>query len=183
MVSMKLNTYSPHINWHCIAKWGIQRRISLWTWSFLKCSTRSDSIMTIYSAVVISVVEESGRCSSKTLQKRSCPYAPLDEVLRYNPRTVQGGFFLFFLFYWLKFQQRTETELHGSMSLQFITQLPSVHTHRHKLTLSYASYWSMLIWLSVRWIKCMSMSNVLQIDIFSFTSCFDIRINIKCSST
>ena len=26
---------------------------------------------------------ESSRCSSKTLQKRSCPYAPLDEALRY----------------------------------------------------------------------------------------------------
>ena len=35
------------------------------------------------SAVIISVVVESSRCSSKTLQKGSCAYAPLDEVLRY----------------------------------------------------------------------------------------------------
>ena len=35
------------------------------------------------SVVVISVVVESSRCSSKTLQKRSCPYAPLDAALRY----------------------------------------------------------------------------------------------------
>ena len=50
-------------------------------------STRSDITMTlsnnINSAVVISVVVESSRCSSKTLQKGSCPYAPLDEPLRY----------------------------------------------------------------------------------------------------
>ena len=47
-------------------------------------STRSDSdiIYNINSAVVISVVVESSRCSSKTLQKGSCPYAPLDEALR-----------------------------------------------------------------------------------------------------
>ena len=37
----------------------------------------------INSAVVISVVVESSRCSSKTLKKGSCPYAPLDEALRY----------------------------------------------------------------------------------------------------
>ena len=57
-------------------------------WSvFEECpldSTRSDNTMTIIyninSAVVISVVVESSRCSSKTLQKGSCPYAPLDEV-------------------------------------------------------------------------------------------------------
>ena len=44
-----------------------------------------DSTMTlsiINSAVVISVAVESSRCSSKTLQKGSCPYAPLNEVLR-----------------------------------------------------------------------------------------------------
>ena len=35
------------------------------------------------SAVVISVVVESSRCSSKTLQEGSCPYAPLDEALGY----------------------------------------------------------------------------------------------------
>ena len=34
-------------------------------------------------AVVTSVVVESGRCSPKTLQKGSCPYAPLDEALWY----------------------------------------------------------------------------------------------------
>ena len=42
-----------------------------------------DIIYNINSAVVISVVVESSRCSSKTLQKGSCPYAPLDEALRY----------------------------------------------------------------------------------------------------
>ena len=50
-------------------------------------STRSDSTMTIIyninSAVVISVVEESSQCSSKTLKTGSCSYAPLDEALRY----------------------------------------------------------------------------------------------------
>ena len=52
-------------------------------------STRSDTTMTlsikgnINSAVVISVVVESSWCSSKTLQKGSCPYALLDEALRY----------------------------------------------------------------------------------------------------
>ena len=35
------------------------------------------------SAVVISVFVESSRCSSKTLKTGSCPYAPLDEALRY----------------------------------------------------------------------------------------------------
>ena len=44
------------------------------------------------SAVVISVVVESSRCSSKTLQKGSCPYAPLDEALRY---VLKRFFFLF----------------------------------------------------------------------------------------
>ena len=42
----------------------------------------NDIIWNINSAVVISVVVESSRCSSKTLQKGSCPYAPLDEALR-----------------------------------------------------------------------------------------------------
>ena len=41
-------------------------------------------ICNINSAVVISVVVESSRCSSKTFQKRSCPYAPLDEALQYT---------------------------------------------------------------------------------------------------
>ena len=40
------------------------------------------SIYNINSAVVISVVVESGRCSSEVLQEGSCPYAPLDEALR-----------------------------------------------------------------------------------------------------
>ena len=48
----------------------------------------------ISSAVVISVVE-STLCSSKTLQKGSRPYAPLDEALRYGIRdgggTSNGG--------------------------------------------------------------------------------------------
>ena len=43
----------------------------------------NDIIYNIDSAVVIFVVVESSRCSSKTLQKGSCPYAPLDEALRY----------------------------------------------------------------------------------------------------
>ena len=42
-----------------------------------------DIIYDINSAVVISVGVESSRCSTKTLQKGSCPYAPLDEALRY----------------------------------------------------------------------------------------------------
>ena len=44
----------------------------------------NDFIYNMNSAVVISVVVESSRCSSKTLQKGSCPYAPVDEVLRYD---------------------------------------------------------------------------------------------------
>ena len=43
----------------------------------------NDIIYNINSAVVISVVVESSRCSSSTLQKGSCPYAPLDEALQY----------------------------------------------------------------------------------------------------
>ena len=42
----------------------------------------------INSAVVISVVVESSRCSSKTLQEGSCPYAPLNEALRYHFNTI-----------------------------------------------------------------------------------------------
>ena len=42
-----------------------------------------DIIYNINSAVVIYAVVESSRCSSKTLQKGSYPYAPLDEALRY----------------------------------------------------------------------------------------------------
>ena len=47
-------------------------------------STRSDSTVTLsiirIVPVVISIVVESSRCSSKTLQNGSCPYAPLDEA-------------------------------------------------------------------------------------------------------
>ena len=54
-------------------------------------STRSsddnDIIYNINSAVVISVVESS-RCSSKTLQKGSCPYAP---ALRYSVNKKKNG--------------------------------------------------------------------------------------------
>ena len=48
----------------------------------------NDIIYNINSALVISVVVESSRCSSKTLQKGSCPYAPLDEALRYSNCTL-----------------------------------------------------------------------------------------------
>ena len=44
----------------------------------------NDIVYDINSAVVISVVVESSRRSPKTLQKGSCPYAPLDDVLRYD---------------------------------------------------------------------------------------------------
>ena len=53
------------------------------TW-FHKIRWYNDIIYNINSAVVISVVVESSRCSSKTLQKGSCPYAPLDKALRYG---------------------------------------------------------------------------------------------------
>ena len=72
-------------------------------------STRSDSTMTlsinINSAVVISVVVESSRWSSKTLQKGSCLYAPLDEVLRYGEFSFQCLLvfqYAFVFFYGLK---------------------------------------------------------------------------------
>ena len=41
----------------------------------------STTIYIIDNVIVLSLVESSGY-SSKTLQKGSCPYAPLDEVLR-----------------------------------------------------------------------------------------------------
>ena len=44
----------------------------------------NDIIYNINSTVFKFVVVESSRCSSKTLQKGSCPYAPLDEALRYT---------------------------------------------------------------------------------------------------
>ena len=51
-------------------------------------STGSDGTMPLSinmnSVVVVSVVVESGRCSSKALQGGSCPCAPLDEPLRYS---------------------------------------------------------------------------------------------------
>ena len=40
------------------------------------------------SAAVISVLVESSRFSSKTLQKGSCPYTPLDEALRYGNANI-----------------------------------------------------------------------------------------------
>ena len=46
-------------------------------------SIYNDIIYNIDSAVVKTVVVESSRCSSKTYQKGSCLYAPLDEALRY----------------------------------------------------------------------------------------------------
>ena len=70
----------------------------IWTWSFWSVfeeypldSTRSDSTMTlsIMNSAIISVVVESSRCSSKTLQKGSCPYAPLNEVLQYCELTFE----------------------------------------------------------------------------------------------
>ena len=57
----------------------------------------NDIIYNINSAVVISVVVESSRCSSKTLRKGSCPYAPLDEALRYDIcYTVKVEIFAYF---------------------------------------------------------------------------------------
>ena len=61
-------------------------RISTW---FHKIRLYNDIIYNINSAVVISVVVDSSRCSSKTLQKGSWPYAPLDEVLLYIVFTYQ----------------------------------------------------------------------------------------------
>ena len=43
------------------------------------------------NVIVLSDIVESSGYSSKTLQKGSCPYAPLDEVLRY----MYLGYFLY----------------------------------------------------------------------------------------
>ena len=73
-------------------------------------STRSGRTMTlsinINSAIVISVVVESSRCSSKTLQKGSCPYAPLDEALRYGvwSRACQSEPYCTMLGAWMQFR-------------------------------------------------------------------------------
>ena len=42
------------------------------------------TIYIIVNVIVLSDLVESSGYSSKTLQKGSCPYAPLDEVLRYE---------------------------------------------------------------------------------------------------
>ena len=47
-------------------------------------STTTDITMALLdNVIVLSNLVESSGYSSKTLQKGSCPYAPLDEVLRY----------------------------------------------------------------------------------------------------
>ena len=66
-----------------------------WAWSCLKCFCRASTwfhnnryyngtIYIIYNVIVLSDLVKSSGYSSKTLQKGSCPYATLDEVLRYN---------------------------------------------------------------------------------------------------
>ena len=44
-------------------------------------------ILQRHNVIVLSDLVESSGYSSKTLQKGSCPYAPLDEVLRYDKNT------------------------------------------------------------------------------------------------
>ena len=48
------------------------------------------TIYIIDNVIVLSDLVESSGYSSKTLQKVPCPYAPLDEVLRYNPRASRA---------------------------------------------------------------------------------------------
>ena len=43
----------------------------------------------IDNVIVLSDLVESSGYSSKTRQKGSCPYAPLDEVLRYTCRSIK----------------------------------------------------------------------------------------------
>ena len=44
----------------------------------------NDTIYIIYNFIVLSDLVESSGYSSKTLQKGPCPYASLDEALRYS---------------------------------------------------------------------------------------------------
>ena len=66
-----------------------------WTWSFFKCFWRASNwfnnniyynstIYIIDNVIVLSDLVESSGYSSKTLKKGSCPYATLDEALRYE---------------------------------------------------------------------------------------------------
>ena len=95
-----------------IPKSFVQRRI--WTWSFLKCFWRASTWFhnnryyngtiyiiidnVIFNVIVISDLVESSGYSSKTLKKGSCPYAPLDEALRY-----MLGYHAIGLFYYCRF--------------------------------------------------------------------------------
>ena len=68
-------------------------------WSFLKCFWRASTwfhhsryfngtIHIIDNVILLSDLVESSGYSSKTLQKGSCTYAPLNEVLRYVCRCI-----------------------------------------------------------------------------------------------
>ena len=57
----------------------------------------------IDNAIVLSDLVESSGYSSKTLQKGSCPYAPLDEVLQYGHTRHFFKFIYLLYFYFIIF--------------------------------------------------------------------------------